>query len=79
MEACEHCTKAATLERYRKEHPRAIGLLDRGQFFVVVADDDVNFFNVYTMIRRSQQEKNRWDAQDEAAYQYRIAEWKRKL
>lgn len=58
--------EVSELERF---HPRAMKLLKKRKNFVVVADDEPYFLQVYALIRSHQMERGTWSDQDERIFQ----------
>lgn len=51
-----------------KFHPRAFKLLRKKKNFIVIADDEPYFIKAYDMIRKHEQEKGTWTAEDERLF-----------
>jgi hypothetical protein len=62
------CEELAYFRLLKERNPRAFKLMERGQGFLVVADDEPYFMQVYFMIRHHQLDKGSWTANDEMAY-----------
>lgn len=56
-------------ERAVNFHPRAWKLMEKKKNFVVVAEDEPYYMEVYTIIRTNETAKGRWTAFDEQLYQ----------
>ena len=57
------------ITKFETFHPRAVKLLRREQNFLVVADDEMYFEDVYRMIRTDQINKGKWTKKDERKFQ----------
>jgi hypothetical protein len=74
----QHIGLIAELRRYKAEtefHPRAVKLMRKHKNFVVVAENEPYFTQVYDLIRESEQKKNRWTDEDEYHYQVATGKW----
>lgn len=69
--------KLAAADKLKAENPRAFKLMERGRFFVVVADDETYFSWVYSIIRAHEKADGCWTADDETTYQVAIAEYQK--
>ena len=63
------------LARFITFHPRAYKLLEKNKPFLVVAEDEPYYLDVYNMIRSSELENGTWTNGDEIKYK----ETKKKL
>lgn len=54
---------------------RAGKLLQKGTYFVVVAEDEPYYTHVYDLIRKHERHHGRWTDEDEAIYQDKTAHW----
>jgi hypothetical protein len=61
------------LVEFEKFHPRAVKLLRKQKPFVVVAEDEVYFPDVYAMIRADEISKDRWTMDDQWEYEQMLA------
>jgi len=61
------------LVRYEAFHPRAMKLIKKEKPFIVVAEDEPYFLEVYKMIRTHEKLTNRWTEKDEVAFQDAVA------
>lgn len=72
MEFREMLDRIAALEKDLQEmqefHPRAVKLMKKKKYFVVVADDEDYFEMVYNEIRSSETLKGTWMPEDERIY-----------
>lgn len=50
-------------------HPRAVKLMRKRKNFVVVAEDEPYFMQVYRLIRKNERAKGAWSDEDERIYQ----------
>ena len=50
-------------------HPRAVKLMRKRKNFVVVADDEPYFMQVYRLIRKNEKANGTWSDDDERIYQ----------
>lgn len=57
------------IRQWREFHPRAVKLLSRHKPFLVVANDEPYYHQVYAMIREHEIEVGRWSEIDERNYQ----------
>lgn len=57
------------IRQWREFHPRAVKLLSRHKPFLVVANDEPYYHQVYAMIRQHEIEVGRWSEIDERKYQ----------
>lgn len=57
-------------ERLRDVYPRAFKLMDKGKYFIVISFDEPYFMKAYSLIRDQEIKIGRWNAEDEATYQY---------
>jgi len=60
------------LEAAKEFHPRAWKLMQKQKQFVVVAEDEPYYLEVYATIRKHELEIKRWSSQDEIIYQAEI-------
>lgn len=61
--------KVEAAEKLAEETPRAFKLMERGQNFLVVADDEPYFMEVYFQIRKQEIIEGHWTVEDERAYE----------
>ena len=61
------------LARYEAFHPRAMKLIKKGKPFIVVAEDEHYFLEVYKMIRTHEKLIDRWTEHDEVEFQDAVA------
>lgn len=61
------------LEVAKEFHPRAMSLIEKQQNFVVVANDEPYFEQVYSLIREDRLKTSRWSIEDENNYKRAIA------
>ena len=57
-------------EELRELYPRAFKLMDKGKYFIVISFDEPYFMTAYSLIREQEIKIGRWNADDEAMYQY---------
>lgn len=57
------------LESTTNFHPRAWKLMEKKKNFVVVAEDEPYYLEVYTIIRTHESARGRWTSFDEQLYQ----------
>lgn len=57
------------IRQWREFHPRAVKLLSRHKPFLVVANDEPYYMQVYAMIRDHEKQIGRWSEIDERNYQ----------
>lgn len=57
------------IRQWREFHPRAVKLLSRHKPFLVVANDEPYYMQVYSIIRKHEKEIGRWSEIDERNYQ----------
>jgi hypothetical protein len=58
----------AEIRRLVDFHPRAMKLMTKQKSFLVVANDEPYYWEVYNMIRDHEMEKGTWVGEDERAY-----------
>lgn len=63
------------LKRTLEFHPRAAKLMGKKKNFLVVADDEPYFMEVYNKIREEEQRKGRWTDEDEYNYDVATGRW----
>lgn len=56
-------------------HPRAWKLMRKQKNFLVVAEDEPYFAQVYDLIRETEQKQDRWTDEDEYHYQVATGKW----
>ena len=57
------------LDDFEDTFPHAVRLLRRGENFVVVAEHEPYFMQVYDLIRQNEKSKGTWTDEDEYLYQ----------
>ena len=57
------------IEEFVKFHPRAVKLLRKKKPFLVIAEDEPYYLQVYALVRSEEQRIGRWTSEDERAYQ----------
>ena len=50
-------------------HPRAVKLMRKRKNFLVVAEDEPYFMQVYRLIRKNEKANDTWSGEDEHIYQ----------
>lgn len=61
----------------RAFHPRAMKLIEKRKNFVVVAEDEPYFIDVYMEIRKHEKATGRWTDEDERIYRDTFTRWHR--
>ena len=61
-----------TLTEFEKFHPRAMKLLRKQKPFLVVAQDEPYYVQVYSLIRAHEMKSGRWSEEDEQLYRAAI-------
>jgi hypothetical protein len=60
---------ASELAQAKEFHPRAMKLISKKKNFVVVAEDEPYYIQVYAMIRQNEHENWKWSIEDEELFQ----------
>jgi len=60
------------LELARESHPRAMKLIEKGEYFLVVAEHESYFQKTYWSIREEEIKNGTWTEVDETIYQYHM-------
>lgn len=68
----EENSASTQLRQLASFHPRAMKLMNKRKAFLVVANDEPYYREVYELIRNEETRVGRWDLDDEAKYQAEI-------